>query len=44
MWAQTASQICVMQQLNESVQTDVAIIGGGFTGVSTALASFRTAN
>ena len=37
MWAQTASQICVMQQLNESVQTDVAIIGGGFTGVSTAL-------
>lgn len=37
LWAATAQPAASTPRLPESTQTDVAIIGGGFTGLSTAL-------
>ncbi|HEY9067435.1 MAG TPA: FAD-binding oxidoreductase [Burkholderiaceae bacterium] len=37
LWAQTASPAPPTPALQESLDTDVAIVGGGYTGVSTAL-------
>lgn len=37
LWSETAIEIPITTPLNESLQADVLVVGGGYTGLSTAL-------